>query len=83
MDSSNNIPAATPTVKPGLSIKAAIEASTSTSGAKFAQKTGEATLPSNQDGDGSPDEARKSALEKQFIPSQTMTGLSRPLFFRR
>ncbi|KAG6614596.1 uncharacterized protein IUM83_03965 [Phytophthora cinnamomi] len=79
MDSNNKLPATTPAAKPGLSIQPAIDANSSNPGAKFAQKAGEVPPPSNQDSDGSSDEARKSALAKQFIESQSITGLGRLL----
>lgn len=80
MDPTNDLAAGTPAAKTGLSIQPATDANTSTLGAKFAQKAG---TPSNQDDNEASDEARKSALEKQFIASQAITGLGRPLAFRR
>ncbi|EGZ19698.1 hypothetical protein PHYSODRAFT_327894 [Phytophthora sojae] len=80
MDPTNDLAAGTPAAKTGLSIQPATDANTSTLGAKFAQKAG---TPSNQDDNEASDEARKSALEKQFIASQAITGLGRPLASRR
>ncbi|KAH7463936.1 uncharacterized protein KRP23_13128 [Phytophthora ramorum] len=73
--------AAATATKPGFFVQPATEANTSAGDAKFDQKVGEAAPPSNQESDGSADEARKQAFEKQFIASQATIVMTRP--FRR
>ncbi|RLN96224.1 hypothetical protein BBJ28_00023248 [Nothophytophthora sp. Chile5] len=75
--SSNNTPATANTYasKPGLSVASASGTNPEANQAKFAQKVSGEMPPSNQQSEESPDEARKRALEKQFLISQATIGL--------
>ncbi|OWY98965.1 hypothetical protein PHMEG_00030128 [Phytophthora megakarya] len=77
----NNKSDATPAAIPALSL----ETNTVTgNSAKFDQKVVSAAPPSNQHSDELYEEvAKKEALKKQFIASQAMTGMAKPLVFRR